>query len=131
MLSDKPILIVEDNVYLAIDLSNAVESLDGRVVGPVGNVADALSLVEEEAVAAAVLGFELPDGDVIPLARVLIDRRVPFVIHADNAIPEALSMLRPGIPVLIKPIEPRELVSVLANELANFESGAREACHSG
>jgi DNA-binding response OmpR family regulator len=121
VLSDKPILIVEDNVYLAIDLVDAVESLDGRVVGPVGNVADALSLVGDEAVAAAILCFELPDSDVVPLARVLIDRHVPFVIHADNCIPAALSMLRPGIPVLIKPVDPRDVVSILADELAKFE----------
>jgi DNA-binding response OmpR family regulator len=125
VLSDKPVLIVEDNVYLAIDLSNAVESLQGRVVGPVGTVAEALSLVADGAVAAAILGFELPNSDVMPLARALIDRRVPFVIHADDYIPSALSMLRPGIPVLIKPIEPRDVVSILAQELARFELGVR------
>jgi DNA-binding response OmpR family regulator len=125
VLSDKPVLIVEDNVYLAIDLSNAVESLRGRVVGPVGRVADALSLVADEPVAAAIIGFDLPDSDVIPLARALIDRRVPFVIHADTYIPSALSVLRPGIPVLIKPIEPRDVVAILSQELARFELGAQ------
>ena len=125
MLSDKPVLIVEDNVYLAMDLSNAVESLQGRVVGPVGTVAEALSLVADEVIAAAILDFELSDSDVIPLARVLIDRRVPFVIHTDNYIPSTLSVLRPGIPVLIKPIQSCDVVSILAHELARFELGSR------
>jgi hypothetical protein len=33
MFEDKPVLIVQDNIYLALDL--------GRVVGPVSSVADA------------------------------------------------------------------------------------------
>jgi DNA-binding NtrC family response regulator len=121
VLRDKPVLIVEDNIYLALDLSNAVESLSGHVVGPVGTIEEALSLVESRAIAAAVLGFDFPGVDVIPLARALIQKRVPFVIHADDYIPSTLSVLRPGIPVLIKPIQPRDVVSILAHEVARFE----------
>jgi DNA-binding NtrC family response regulator len=121
LLSDKPVLIVEDNVYLALDLANAVEGLNGRVVGPAGTIAEALSLVESQTIAAAVLGFEFPDSDVIPLARALIDKHVPFVVHADNYIPSSLSVLRPGIPVLIKPIQPQDVVAILAQEMAKFE----------
>ena len=124
MLRDKPVLIVEDNVYLALDLSNAVESLNGRVVGPAGTIAEALSLVENHTIAAAVLGLEFPDSDVIPLARALIEKHVPFVVHADHYIPSSLSVLRPGIPVLIKPIRPQDVVAILANELAKFELSA-------
>ena len=47
MLGDKAVLIVEDNVYMALDLSQAVEELNGRVIGPVGTVAEALALIEE------------------------------------------------------------------------------------
>ena len=121
MLRDKPVLIVEDNVYLALDLSDAVESVKGRVIGPVGTIAEALSLVESQAIAAAVLGFEFPDSDVIPLARALVHKQVPFVVHADNYIPSSLSVLRPGIPVLIRPIQPRDVVAILAFEVARFE----------
>jgi len=96
VLRDKPVLIVEDNVYLALDLSYAV----------------------------AVLAFELPDSSTIPLARALVRKRVPFVIHADTYIPSSLSVLRPGIPVLIKPIDPHDVVSILAHEVAKFELNA-------
>jgi len=126
MLRDKPVLIVEDNVKLALDLSNAVERLDGRVVGPVGTIAEALSLVERQSIAGAVLGFEVPDSDVMPLARALIHKRVPFVIHAGNYIPSSLSVLRPEILVLIKPIEPHDVVSILAHEVNRFEFGPEE-----
>jgi len=121
VLRDKPVLIVEDNVYLALDLSSAVESLNGIVVGPVGTLEEAFATVDRQYIAAAVLAFELPDSSSIPLARVLIRKRVPFVIHADTYIPSALSALRPGIPVLIKPIDPQDVVSILAHEVAKFE----------
>jgi len=67
VLRDKPVLIVEDNVYLALDLSYAVESLDGIVVGPVGTMKEAFAIVDRQSIAAAVLAFELPDSSTIPL----------------------------------------------------------------
>jgi DNA-binding NtrC family response regulator len=121
VLRDKPVLIVEDNVYLALDLSNAVESLNGLVVGPVGTMEEAFAIVDRQNIAAAVLAFELPDTSTIPLARALIKKRVPFVIHADTYIPSSLTALRPGIPVLIMPIDPNDVVSILAEEVARFE----------
>jgi len=124
VLRDKPVLIVEDNVYLALDLSYAVESLDGIVVGPVGTMKEAFAIVDRQSIAAAVLAFELPDSSTIPLARALVRKRVPFVIHADTYIPSSLSVLRPGIPVLIKPIDPHDVVSILAHEVAKFELNA-------
>jgi hypothetical protein len=73
-----------------------------------------------------VLALELPDGGIIPLAKDLINKRVPFVIHANTYIPSSLSVLRPGIPVLIKPIEPQDVVYILAHEVAKFEIGVKE-----
>ena len=124
MLRDKPVLIVEDNVYLALDLSNAVESLNGIVVGPVGTMDEGFAIIDRQDIAAAVLAFDLPDTSIIPLARALIKKRVPFVIHSDAFIPSSLSALRPGIPVLIKPIDPHDVVSILAHEVARFELDA-------
>jgi hypothetical protein len=51
MLEDKPVLIVQDNIYLALDLCSAVEQLQGRVVGPVSSVADALPKEVDQLVA--------------------------------------------------------------------------------
>ncbi len=124
MLRDKPVLIVEDNVYLALDLSNAIESLNGIVVGPVGTMEEAFAIVGRQYIAAAVLAFELADNGTIPLAKALINKRVPFVIHADTYIPSSLSVLRPGIPVLIKPIDPHDVAFLLAHEVAKFEFDA-------
>ena len=43
MFSEAPILIADDNLYLSLDLSTAVEEMNGRVVGPASSVGEALS----------------------------------------------------------------------------------------
>lgn len=121
MLTDKPVLIVEDNIYLALDLSAEVESMNGRVVGPVGSIPEALDLLDREEVSAAVLGVGDAARDLTPLARALVARRLPFVVHASQSAPLSLRAVRPGIPVLIRPIQPHDLVSILANEVLRFE----------
>ena len=71
------ILIVEDNVYLALDLSNAIEDCNGRVVGPVRTVAEALSLIESHELSGAVLDYHLEDRDSSPIAACLAGEGVP------------------------------------------------------
>lgn len=121
MLADKPVLIVESNIYLALDLCSEVEGMNGRVLGPVDNVADALAVLDREPVAGAVLGFHGPDCAMRAVAAALVARRVPFVVHADDQLPAAVAGLRPGTPVLIKPVQPRDVVSVLAQEVLRRE----------
>jgi DNA-binding response OmpR family regulator len=117
MFEDRPVLIIEDNVYMAMDLAAAVEQLDGRVVGPAGTVAEGLSLLDSEQVAAAVLDYELPGDNVVPLARALVLRQVPFVIHSSAPVAAEMTLLRPGVPVLLRPIQPQDLLTILAGEL--------------
>ena len=69
MLTDKPFLIIRDNIYLALDLAAAVEQLGGRVVGPAISVSEALTLLEEEQVAEALIDAELAGGGVAPIVR--------------------------------------------------------------
>lgn len=121
MLTGKSVLVVEDSAYLALDLSAAVERLNGRVLGPVGTAIDALSLLHSEQVDAVVLGYELPDSDASLVARALIDKRVPFVIHTGTRVPPEILALRPKTPVLMKPIEPRDVVTLLSHEVIKAE----------
>ena len=64
MLKGKAVLVVEDNVFLALDLASVIEDLEGRVVGPVATAAEALNLLRTEEVTAAVIDCDLVDVDV-------------------------------------------------------------------
>lgn len=121
MLTNKPVLVIEDNVYLALDLSAEIEGMNGRVIGPVGNVSAAWSLLDREEVGAAVLGSDPPNCDILPVARALIKKNVLFVIHADQHMPSSLTEPRPGILVLIKPVRPRDIISILPHEVMRLD----------
>jgi DNA-binding NarL/FixJ family response regulator len=117
MFSEAPILIAEDNLYLALDLSNAVEDMDGMVVGPASSVFEALKLLEDHHVAAAVVDCQLADRDAAPLAWQLAQRRVPFVIHTSTPLSAAMGELHPDVPVLMKPLQAAAVLTCLLDEM--------------
>ena len=117
MFSEAPILIAEDNLYLSLDLSSAVEELSGRVVGPASSVAEALILLATKDIAAAIIDFQLGDQDAAILARQLAERRVPFVIHTAITLPTVVCDVHPQVPVLMKPVHPRAVLTCLLDEI--------------
>ena len=118
MLRDKPVLIIEDNVYLALDLCAAIEQLEGRPVGPVYTVAEALVILHTEPIAAAVVDCELLAGEGARLTTVLAEKGVPFVVQSTANNPPELAEVCLGAPVVVKPIRPQEVVCILAHEVA-------------
>lgn len=122
MLNDSAVLIVEDNVYLALDLSQAVEESNGRVVGPVATVAEALTLVEREQIAAALLDSQLADRDVTPVVMVLAAKGVPFVIHSATGLPPGIKQIAPEVPLLVEPLQAEAAVARLAAEIKRLSS---------
>src|SRR6478752_907979 len=116
MFDEKPVLIVEDNVYLALDLSIEVEELNGRVVGPAGSIDEALALLGRHPIAAAVVSSHVGDSDVSPVVAQLGDRGVPFLIHTGSWLPASLAHLHFEVPVLTRPINPREAIERLLGE---------------
>lgn len=117
MFSDAPVLIAEDNMYIALDLSNAIEDMDGKVVGPASTVAEALQLIERQHVAGAILDCQLGDHDTESIARVLTLRHVPFVIHTATPVSAILAALHPDVPVLLKPVQPQAVLTCLLDEM--------------
>jgi DNA-binding response OmpR family regulator len=121
MFSEAPVLIAEDNLYLALDLSIAVEEMQGRVVGPASSVAEALSLLATHDVAAAIVDCHLADRDSTPLARQLAERGVPFVIHTATPVPALIGQFHPLVPVLMKPLQPEAVLACLLAEMRKLQ----------
>jgi CheY-like chemotaxis protein len=79
-LTGRRILVVEDEYFLADDIERALRALGAEVIGPVGNVGDALSILERGGVLhGAVLDVNVRDQRIFPIARGLTSRHVPFV----------------------------------------------------
>jgi DNA-binding NtrC family response regulator len=117
MFENRPILIVEDECYLALDLANAVEDWRGEVVGPAATVAEAMALLDARDVDAAILDSQLADRDVTPLALELSQRGVPFVISTGTGLPPGLASSLPNVAVVMKPARAVTVLECLLNEI--------------
>ena len=117
-LSGRCILVVEDEYLLADDLRNALIQAGAEVLGPVSDVAGALTLVEDgRSVDAAVLDINLRGDSVFPFADLLAQRGVPFVFATgyDRAsVPARFA----DAPYLAKPLDKAGLAAVLGPIMA-------------
>jgi CheY-like chemotaxis protein len=74
------ILVVEDEYFLADDISRALRSLGADIAGPVGDLEDAIRILEDGGVLdGAVLDVNIRSEMIYPIARALRERQVPFV----------------------------------------------------
>jgi DNA-binding NtrC family response regulator len=119
VLQDKAILIVEDNIFLAVDLSMAVEELEGRVVGPAVTAADAHRLLQSEQIAAVVLDCEIADHELTPIVMLLADKGIPVVLQAMSDPPQTIIEKLPDAPILRAPVQPKVILKVLSQVVAN------------
>jgi CheY-like chemotaxis protein len=117
MLEQIPVLIVEDEPIVAMDLAFAVTDSGGEVVGPVGSVDEAFRALSHSDVGAAILDFQLNDHDVTQFAQHLAKAGIPFVFHTANTLPPALAAQWPDLPVLLKPSSTAALMESLAREI--------------
>ena len=77
-MSGKRILVVEDEVIVAMLLEDILADAGATVVGPAARVARALELLEAEPVDAALLDLNLAGEVTIPVAEELKRRGIPF-----------------------------------------------------
>ena len=102
-MAGRSILIAEDEPWIALDLAAEVESQDGRVIGPTPTLAGTFAILASERVDAAILDGNLANRDTTPVAHLLIQRRIPFVIHSGLSLPEELAAEYPFLDLVRKP----------------------------
>ena len=115
-LEGATVLIVEDEFLILLDLEHTL-------AGAGAEITTATSVEEATAVArqsfdAAVLDVRLPDGDVYPVAHMLLARDVPLVFHSGHAHNENLQEAFPSAIALEKPVRERVLIAALERQIA-------------
>lgn len=84
-LAGRRILVVEDSPLISAVLEDMLTDLGCKVVGPIGNMAIAVDMARDEEIDAAVIDLNIRGGKVYPVADVLIERNIPFVIASGYA----------------------------------------------
>ncbi len=79
-MTSKRVLLVEDEALIALYTAETLTDAGYDVVGPADRLESALALAETEQLDAAVLDVNLAGIQVWPVANVLHQRGVPFVL---------------------------------------------------
>lgn len=106
------ILVVEDEVLLALTLEDYLVAAGWTVVGPYSDLRTGMSAANRETFDVALLDVNLNGEMVFPLAEALLARRVPLVLltgYSELNLPPHLR----SVPRLAKPCEERTLVTFL------------------
>lgn len=74
------ILILEDEVLLAIEAAETLEEIGAEIVGPVHRVEEAMALLDVDRPDAALLDVNIGGSSSVEVARHLQDRNIPFVL---------------------------------------------------
>lgn len=107
------VLVVEDEMILAMELQAWLEDLGYRVMGPFPTVHRALAHLETEKPDAALLDVNVGGERVTPVARVLRAAGVPFVLVTGYT---ALQLSEPELraaPRIGKPVDARQLGDIM------------------
>ena len=116
-LAGRRVLIVEDEYFLADDLSQAVAQLEAEVLGPVATCEDAFDLLSTgEQIDLAVLDINLEGEAVFPFADTLIEQGVPF-LFATGYDQASVPARYQHVPRWEKPFDPHILAGALAKLL--------------
>ena len=122
-LADLRVLVVEDEVFIALEIEDRLRRLGCAVVGPVGRLERALELARTAALDGALLDVNVKGGFVYPVAAELRTRAVPVVFSTGYA-PEALPAAFRDLPFLRKPFGAGQLEAAALAAFAGRRGGA-------
>jgi CheY-like chemotaxis protein len=118
ILKGRRILVVEDEILLALDLELFLESQGSNVLGSANSVKAALAMVEAEHPDAVTLDMNLNGESSAPVAAALQERGIPFVFVTGNDRTDLDYPAFDDVPLVRKPYDAVELVQRLVQLLA-------------
>lgn len=105
----KTVLLVEDELFVALDVQDTLEQAGWTVDGPYATMSDAMIRLSTATHVCAVLDVRLKDGEVYPVADELASQGIPIVFHSGHAEKAVLRQRYPLASVCSKPCLPETL----------------------
>ena len=108
------VLVAEDEALVAMLVEDMLAEIGCTVIGPAGNLADALALARDSEIDVALLDVNLAGKPVFPVADLLRERGVPYIFASGYGEAGVADGHR-GAPVLQKPFRESDLARILAD----------------
>ncbi len=118
-LCGQRVLVVEDDLLVSMLIEDILGDHGCAVVGPFATLAHGLQAARSAALDLAVLDVNLRGERVYPVAEVLAQRRIPFLLvsgYGDDAVPAG----HPDWRAITKPFHADGLVKALTARLARI-----------
>ena len=116
-LSGVTMLLVEDDLLLAMDIEDTLAGMGAVVVDVCHTLDEAMARADVNDFAVAVLDFSLGSDSVAPLARRLARRNVPFILHTGMSRSEPSLMEWSDSIIVEKPASPQTLATAIRSVL--------------
>jgi len=107
------VLIVEDDVLIALDFEDTIAGFGVRLVRTAGSVARAMALIADRAPDFAVLDVGIAGGNSFAVAERLLAMQIPFVFITGYGRDMRLPPQLKGAPMLPKPCTSAALEAAL------------------
>jgi CheY-like chemotaxis protein len=114
------ILIIEDEVLVAMHLEDLLTEMGHQVVGSATRLNEAIKIAQEDDIDFAVLDVNLAGTPSYPVADILRERGIPFVFTTGYGSEGVADGYR-NEPTLQKPYAPEDLGRAIANGLGNAD----------
>jgi len=110
--SSRTVLIVEDDIFIALDLERVLDDAGCSVIGPASSVERALAKIADTRLDAALLDVNLGHELVFPVADRLSAEGIPFIFVTGE--PRTLPERHWMRPVITKPYRAPAVLEALA-----------------
>ena len=107
------VLVVEDEIIVALLLEDMLSDFGHQIVGPVAHLNKAVEMAQQEALDVAILDVNINGKEVYPVAEALAARGIPF-IFATGYGKEGLRAQYSDRPSLQKPFRRHRLQELFA-----------------
>ncbi len=115
------ILIVEDELLLAMDLEAVLQDNGFDVWEPVPNVDRALAFLSNDRPDLVTLDMNLGGKTLTPIAERLVAENIPFVLISGYDPQTTKDAVFEGVPLVRKPFDERHLVDTINSMLGAAE----------
>jgi light-regulated signal transduction histidine kinase (bacteriophytochrome)/CheY-like chemotaxis protein len=106
-------LVVEDNLFIALDAEDMLRMLGAKKVVIAKSIAEAQTVIDQETFSFALLDVNLGSDNSLPIARKLTANKIPFAFGTGYGEQVALPGTMPNAPVVSKPYHRAALAKTL------------------